>query len=307
MIFNNEQILDVLSILDRYQSIFILNQLGVNYLTQSEKNILISVGIDLNEFKNKKGVIEHAFLFGMLSEAISDQRTKKMNYSQFQKFLKSGNFIPLTEQEEFALEQVKNRSFNDISGLGSRIKTGTSNVLIRSNQKQQAAVKKIIQEKSIEAVNLRMSASELARELGRATEDWERDFLRIAYYILHEAYNTGRAQSVLKNIGEEAEVYFDVFPGACKRCKELYLEDPNDPNSKPKVFKLKDIIANGNNIGRKVDEWLPTISPIHPYCRCIVNVKPKNMEWDSELRSFIIPVKVISKKFKDKLNIKIER
>lgn len=310
MVFTNSQIQDMLSILKRYELTFIANQLGLDYLSQSDKDILIASGINLDEYKNKKGVIEHAFLFGILAEAIGDARAKKMSYTQFQKFLSSGNFIPLTEEEEFALETVKNRAYTDITSLGSRMRTGLSNVVLRNNQQQSLLVQNMIKKKTIRAVELRLGARGLAADLADTSKDWEVDWLRIAYYLTHEAYNSGRAQSILKNYGSDAEVYFDVYDGACDWCKKLYLKDPNDPDSEPIVFKLKDIIENGNNIGRKVKEWKPTISPTHPYCRCTINYKKPGFDWDAELRAFTIPVKKVSSnpKLKGvKLNIKVTK
>ena len=95
MIFTQAQINDMLSILTRYQLTFILNQLGPTYLTAAEKALLLAAGIDVNKYVNKKGVIEHAFYFGILADAIGDERAKKMDYPQFQKFIASKNFIPL--------------------------------------------------------------------------------------------------------------------------------------------------------------------------------------------------------------------
>ena len=86
MIFSQGQIQDMLSILKRYELVFIAGQLGLDFLSQSDKDILIAAGINLDKYKNKKGVIEHAFLFGILAEAIGDARAKKMTYAQFQKF-----------------------------------------------------------------------------------------------------------------------------------------------------------------------------------------------------------------------------
>lgn len=266
MIFSIAQINDIISILRRHQLVFIAEQLGLNYLSQADKDLLLAAGVDLAKYTNSQGIIEHAFLFGLLSEAIGDERSKDMTYDQFKKFLKSGNFIPLTEDEEFALEQLKNRAYTDLTSLGNRIATGTSNVIIRANQQQQNELQAIVKKKAINAVKQRQSATKLASELGHATEDWERDWLRIAYYIMHEAYNTGRAKSIFKAHGEDAEVWFTVLDNACEHCRRLYLKDPDDPDSEPIVFKLKDIIANGNNIGRKVADWKPTIAPIHPYC-----------------------------------------
>lgn len=266
MIFSIAQINDIISILRRHQWVFIAEQLGLNYLSQADKDLLLAAGVDLAKYTNSQGIIEHAFLFGLLSEALGDERSKDMTYDQFKKFLKSGNFIPLTEDEEFALEQLKNRAYTDLTSLGNRIATGTSNVIIRANQQQQNELQAIVKKKAINAVKQRQSATKLASELGHATEDWERDWLRIAAYIMHEAYNYGRAKSAFRKYGEDAEVWFTVLDNACESCRKLYLKDPDDPDSEPIVFKLKDVIANGNNIGRKVADWKPTIAPIHPYC-----------------------------------------
>lgn len=310
MVFTQAQIQDMLSILTRYQLTFILNQLGPTYLTATEKALLLAAGIDVNKYANKKGVIEHAFYFGILADAIGDDRAKKMDYPQFQKFLASKNYIPLTAEEEYALQQVKNRAYTDITNLGARMRSALSNSVLRNNQQQSLIVQRMIRAKTIKAIELRSGARALATDLANTSQDWEVDWLRIAYYLTHEAYNAGRAQDILKNHGANAEVYFDVYKGACKRCRELYLEDPDDPDSKPIVFKLEEIIANGNNIGRKSADWKPTISPTHPYCRCTINYKDPDLEWDADLRAFVKPKKKVSKNPRlagVKLNIKVTK
>lgn len=310
MIFSQVQIQDMLSILKKHELVFIMNQLGTSYLSQSDKAILLAAGIDVDKYKNKQGVIEHAFLFGILADAIGDERAKKMSYAQFQRFLASKNFIPLTAEEEFALQMVKNRAYTDITNLGNRMRNAVSNAALNSNVKQSLIVQKMIRDKTVEAVALRKGARALAADLANASQDWEVDWLRIAYYLTHEAFNAGRAQNILKNYGNNAEVYFDVYPGACNKCKELYLTNPDDDYSEPVVFKLKDIIANGNNIGRKVADWKPTISPTHPYCRCTINYKKPGFSWDRETRAFTKPIKIQPKnpKLKGvKLNIKVSK
>lgn len=310
MIFNRFQINDMISILKKYELMFIAGQLGIDFLSAADRAILTASGIDLKHFTNKKGVIEHAFLFGVLSEAIGSSRAKGMNYKQFKRFLSSGNFVPLTESEVFALEGVKNRAYNDITNLGNRMRNATSNTVLRSNQQQSLLVQDMIKKKTISSLKLRTGARGLAADLARTSKDWEVDWLRIAQYLTHEAFNSGRAQSILKNYGSDAEVYFDVYEGACKHCKRLFLENQYSDDSEPIIFKLKDIIANGNNIGRKVTEYLATISPIHPYCRCTINHKKKNMGWDSTLRAFTKPIRRKSSNPKlnnVKLNIKVSK
>ena len=295
MIFNAQQVTDIVSILQRHQLTFIAKQLGLNYLSPTDRAILTAAGVDLNQFTNSQGIVEQAYLFGLLSEALGDERSKGMDYKQFQKFIKSGQFVPLTEEEKFVLEQVKNQSYNDISGLGSKIIQGTRNIVVRANLRQQNKIRNIIKKKAIDAVQFRQSAAKMASEIGHATGDWERDWLRIAYYVLQNSYNYGRARAIFRDHGDDAEVYFDVLKGACQHCRELYLTDPDDEDSAPKIFKLKDIIANGNNIGRKVADWLPTVSPIHPHCRCSVRYKDPNMEWDASTHSYTKPKKYVPK------------
>lgn len=295
MIFSQQQILNMLDIMKRYELIFIAQQLGMQFLSQNDIAILLSAGIDVNQFKNQQGVIEHAFYFGLLAQAIGDDRAKKMNYKQFQKFVKSKNFVPLNEVEEYALQNVKQRAYTDITNLGARMRTSLANSVLRNNQQQATVVESIIRKKTIDAVKLRKNARGLAADLAETSKDWEVDWLRIAYYLMHEAYNTGRAQSILREYGKDAEVWFDVYDEACEKCRELYLTDPDDPDSEPKVFKLEDIISNGNNIGRKKENWLPTISPTHPYCRCTINYKRPGYAWDSSLHSFNIPTKITPK------------
>lgn len=292
MIFTQPQILDMLDIMKRYELIFIAQQLGLQFLSQNDVAILLSAGIDVNQFKNNRGVIEDAFLFGLLAQAIGDDRAKKMNYKQFKKFVSSKNFVPLNEEEEYALQQVKSRAYTDITNLGARMRTSLSNSVLRNNQQQALVVQQIIKKKTIDAIKMRKGARGLAADLAETSKDWEVDWLRISYYLTHEAYNTGRAQSILREYGQDAEVWFDVYEGACDSCKKLYLTDPDDEDSEPIVFKLKDIIANGNNIGRKKANWLPTISPVHPYCRCSVNYKRPGYTWDANLHSFNKPTKI---------------
>ena len=132
MIFTQSQIQDMLSILKRHELVFIANQLGPSFLSQADKAILLASGIDVDAYKNKQGIIEHAFLFGILADAVGDDRAKKMSYAQFQKFLKSKNFIPLTAEEEYALQQMKNRAYTDITNMGNRMRNAVANAALNS-------------------------------------------------------------------------------------------------------------------------------------------------------------------------------
>ena len=79
----------------------------------------------------------------------------------------------------------------------------------------------------------------------------------------------------------------DVYNGACKHCIKAYLTGGID--SEPKIFKLSELRANGTNIGKKPEAWLPVIGGMHPHCRCTLNKYNPLYSWDSKTRSFTKP------------------
>ena len=64
------------------------------------------------------------------------------------------------------------------------MRTSLSNSALRNNQQQSLLVQKIIQKKTIKAVELRLGGARgLAADLANTSKDWEVDWLRIAYYL----------------------------------------------------------------------------------------------------------------------------
>lgn len=78
-----------------------------------------------------------------------------------------------------------------------------------------------------------------------------------------------------------------IWSGNCKHCIRLYTTQ--GIGSKPRLFKLVDLIANGDNIGIKVKDWKPTLGSVHPFCRCQIKFLPKGYEWDEETLQFRPP------------------
>jgi hypothetical protein len=147
---------------------------------------------------------------------------------------------------------------------------------------EQNKIRKKIKKKSIEAYEKGKSKQWLASELRAMTEDWARDFSRMADYILQEAYGFGRAQQILEDYGPDAKVYKQTFPGVCKPCLGNY----GVPGEKPIIYELDELISNGNNIGKKEQE--PVVGPAHPWARSILHVVPPNSEWDDNAKRFVV-------------------
>lgn len=282
--FNFNQIQELLQAVEKMHVTFIGDQLGSDILTKEDKKVLKGFGIDWRKRYTNSGKLDEMFRLGMLAEALGQDVTQNMPYSKFKKYLSSGNLLPLTAAERNALSIVKFQAYSDIKGLGNRVSRDFSQVFIEADQKLRAKYENIIRTESEQAILLRKTSKELASILREKTQDWSRDFDRIADYIMHSALDSGIAQQILKTHGEDAEVYKDVYLGACKQCIKAYLT--GGIGSRPKIFKLREILANGNNIGKKQENWLPVIGPHHNWCRCTLQQKPMDSEWDESNRDF---------------------
>ena len=261
-----------------------------------------SRGINIKELP-KKTLIEYSYQFGIISEALGDKRSAEMDFEQLKKFIASKNYIPLTKKEQSTLDYIKQQLYSDIKGLGNRISRDFSQVAIEIDQKQREKYEKIIQDETLKAVEQRKSLKELSSELGHKTQDWSRDFDRISDYTMHNAYHHGVASQLLKEYGDEVKVFYSVYEHACEHCQRIYLT--KGIGSEPKIFILSELIKNGSNIGRKVKDWLPSVSPLHPWCRCTMNHLPENAIWDDAKKQFVIGRNTYGVKRKSKVKVKI--
>jgi hypothetical protein len=128
VILTSSQIEEVLRILDRYQAVFISHNVGVSVLSEYDKSILRTAGIDFSKIKTIGGV-EQAFKFGMLSGSIGEA-SKLMPYATFKKHLASGKAMPLTSYEEQVLESLKRQTYNDVTKQFSRVKGNVREKLV---------------------------------------------------------------------------------------------------------------------------------------------------------------------------------
>lgn len=302
LILNNNEIQELLNIIEAHHLFFIGKKVSSDLLTKEDKALLKSFGIETKLFTEDIGSLNTAYKFGVLAAALGDAETAKLSFQEFRNYILRGQYIPLTRPEEKALERIKFQAYHDIKGLSDRI----GKDLILKNQgiglTGTKRYQKFIEEKAEEAILKRQGTRELAGVLARETGDWGRDFTRIADFIMHSAYEQGRAEFYKEKYQGDIPVYKDVFQGACSSCVKLYLTA--GVGSVPKIFTLKELEANGNNIGRRQKEWLPVIGPTHPYCRCQLANVPEDREWDPETKGFT-KLKVWKRKVPVKSKIKV--
>lgn len=286
MFLNQNQIQEIVNIVNYQHILFIASNVGANVLSDEEIKMLKSFGVDVNTLDHIT-LLEQSFRFGLVSQSLGRKQSEQLSYQEFLRFIGNSGYLPLTEVEQNALEFAQRQAAKDIRGLGNRIGQNIETTLIEVDQRQRRAYENLIRTTTETKIANRESAQELALSLGNQTDDWARDFARISDYVMHSAFDNGRAVQIAQQYGDDVEVYKDVYEKACKHCNRLYLTD--GPGSEPILFKLKDIKANGTNIGRHTTEWLPVIGATHPWCRCTLNYRDPNYDWDENTQSFNKP------------------
>lgn len=303
MIFNTQQLEEIVEIFERYNLAFIAKHVGVDILTEADRARLIKHGFDLTTLRNV-GQVEEAFKFGMMSSALDTKQMMKLKYDQFKRFISDGKVIPLNSAERSQLQALKYQAYSDIKGLGNKMSQDFNQVYVEKDQEQRAQYEKIIESAAKKTIANRKSVNSMVSELGSRTGDWSRDFGRISDFVLHSAFDNGRATTIRNEHGGEALVYKDVYPGACKSCIQKYLTA--GIGSKPKIFKLATLVANGSNVGKKRDNWEPVIGPLHPWCRCTLEHVPRGYDWDDETKSFSKPKQDFERKVQRRSKIQVQ-
>lgn len=78
--------------------------------------------------------------------------------------------------------------------------------------------------------------------------------------------NESIAADAVRSQGAKAKVKRVPESGACRYCRQLFLNS----EGQPKTFLVSDLISYGTNAGRRPADWMPTLGPVHPNCRCSV-------------------------------------
>lgn len=128
------------------------------------------------------------------------------------------------------------------------------------------------------AIENRQSPSELRSALRQRSQDWGRDWERVANTELVNAVQAGQAEVIRARGGDDARVYKQVAPDACRWCRELHIAG----DGRPRIFLLSELEANGTNVGRRKAEWRSVVGAIHPFCQCILVFLPSGWELDEE-------------------------
>lgn len=157
---------------------------------------------------------------------------------------------------------------------------------------------------------------QLASDFGHYTKNWGIDWDWIAHHILCDFYNYRQATTILNMFGPNSLVIKQVEENASPICRKLYLTDPNNINSEPKVFKLSDLLTNGSNAGKAESDFKPVVGvtdfgyyEYHPYedleeekevahyyDNSSISSKPSGSIWDEDKREYKFEVKPLTER-----------
>jgi hypothetical protein len=296
MIFTESQIQEILSVIEYHHTFTAATSLGVDVLTEDDIALLKAHGIDISLLKQEMSVFDQMYYFGRLSGILRDDMTAFLGFGDFMKFIKEGQYIPLSIREKFELEIAKKQTYTHLKGLKAKVRGDVEASVLRAEY--EAAIK----EGLISGVEKRKSVGSIVSDIGHKIDDWKHDWGRIVETEMNNIFLMGKAAEFSEKYGPDVLVYKEVYEKACRHCIEKYLT--NGLGSKPRLFKLSDLIKNGTNIGKKVIKWLATLTSLHPYCRCYLKVVPPRYAWNEETGRFELP-KTIEHRVERKSKVKV--
>lgn len=302
MIFTDSQIEEILGLID-YQTAFLVGaNMGTDMLSREERAILNKFDVSVEKLYQKFPPAVKSFFFGRLTAMLSEYQSKQIDYNDFIKFLNKGQYVPLSPRENAELKAIRKMSTSHIRSLGNRMKTSVEGIIFEEDSAYRNEREKVLRDELKQGVLDKRSLTNIVNEIGKKTGDWTKDWGRIVDTEMNNIYQQGRAQTIIDTSSIEAKVYKMPFPDACRHCIRLYLT--SGVGSKPRVFTLEELVANGTNVGRKVRDWKAVLGSMHPHCRChLVHVLPGQV-WDEEKQMFDFPKK-IENKVKRKSKIKV--
>lgn len=226
-----------------------------------------------------RDLISSSYLYGKAG-TISESRLASLTPAQVEKILAD---IKVTPAEQASIDALRSKTSLYIDKLKQNITTNVLASAMDSDLQMWEAVRDVVPG----AIAQHHPINQVAAELRDKSGDMFRDWHRVAQTEMWGAKCQGEVESILRGEspmskdGANTEVYIKPAPDACSKCKQLYLERDGIT---PRVFSLAELLSNGNNNGKKQADWTASIPPLHPNCRCTLNVKPANTEFDGSGR-----------------------
>lgn len=227
--------------------------------------------------KDITDLITSAYQYGRLG-VLQGKDLSTMSEADVQKLLRN---LKLTKSQQNSISYAKIKAQQSIDSITQRITSNVITMAIQSDLAMWDAVKEVIPA----ALENHTPRYKIVQQLREKTGDMERDWQRVVHTELWDAKLQGEAEAIVNNEsplsskGKDTIVFKRPAHNACAKCKQLYLERDGIT---PRLFKLSELAAFGNNYGKKQADWVPTLGTLHPNCMCPLSVMPDGGEFDSQ-------------------------
>lgn len=263
---NRQKLKKIQKIIDKY--IDVLETLPAG--GEIDEQLARKLGIP-NELKS---FIDRSFKLGKLKGKTRARINLKDIENHFDKLSNKDNeFVNLYSFE----------SEQDISNILQKQRTKLSRLSVEVLKRKMNLVEDTFKD---EPIPRRWLAGELRKITGDTKQDWD----MVIRTELVNSQQEGMARSIIDGTspysvdGGDTIVFKRPNHDACKHCIKHYLEKDRVT---PKLFKLSELMVNGTNYGKKVQDWKATLGVMHPHCQCQLQVMPKGCKFDENGRIII--------------------
>lgn len=277
-----------------YHLNFLWNLVGKEYLSDEEINFL-EKNLEKSKFsKDEIPLLDKIFAFGQVAQKIGLENVNKITKKDLEDWLKE-NKVKVTTQ----LEKIKAQAYLDVLSKQFQIEKDLRQGVLNEANKEDFKMSNVVD------------------YIKSKFEDWA--YLKNTIsYVSESALNEGKAEEIKSQAGKDGEADPIVYKvpiqdeKLCSHCRRAYLKN----DGTPRLFRLSELAANGTNIGRKPNEWLPTLQQLHINCRCLLQyyeeipgTSKNDYEFDESKQRYILKEKVLTddkRKIERKSRVKID-
>lgn len=240
--------------------------------TQVSPQILKKFGVP----KSISNLITDSYKYGKLT-TVANKNLAKMSPQEVNDMLKK---LKVSTRQQKSIEYMKAKTQLSIDNLTQRMTSAVLTSALQNQLGMYQAIDKVVPN----AIKEGTDRYKVIQQLRELTNDWERDWHRVAHTEMWDAKVQGEANAIIDNEspvskkGRDTTVFKRPAPNACNKCKQLYLESDGIT---PRLFKITDLQANGSNYGKKQADWKPTLGILHPNCMCPLSVMPDGYKFDA--------------------------
>lgn len=227
-----------------YHLNFLFDVVGSDFLSEDEMTFLEdNLGKTKLDF-TKIPLLDKIFAFGQIAQKVGFENANKITKKDLESWLKE-NKVKVNTQ----LEKIKAQAYLDVLSKQFQIEKDLRQGILNESNKEE------------------FKMSDIVDYIKGKFEDWSYLKQSIAY-VSESALNEGKVEEIKSQAGKEGESDPIVYKvpiqdeKLCPNCRKAYLNSDGNP----RLFRLSELVANGTNIGKKPNAWLPTLGMMHPHC-----------------------------------------